>query len=1096
MGRTNGLGYNSTGVIITADMKLDGRYLPVSGYQYKLHQAANSAHRLPRIHTLVVAKDQEDGEGGIVQASPPQQDPADIRIIVAKDEADAMRQLQHDQERRRRFIHKYLNRRWINNRQLLLEQESNRLVGRQWLMDEVEDYIQTHDQGYILITAPGGVGKSAIAARLFKNYLNRDDISSVACHFIKREGYTDWDEPEQFIPDLEAQIRQQLNLYLKSEQEEEKEERERPDIWSRLNDTLHEASRAAIESNKKLLIIVDGLDEVFGRLGQFKAYAGLPILPGKLEKTPAPGLFFIFTSRPDTGSNGQREGHLDWLADPNRAYQITIDEERNNNSWQEHRQDLKAYIKQRCHLLSTPDQLAIDLHDEVLQSALLEKSQGLFIAARSFLGDSDNKRPSIDLKKDLSDWKTAPNTIPNGLTEWVDQQIGRMRIKARQRKISQRSVDVVLGVIALTRAPLTRYQIVEHLFSDELEGTSYHANRPVKIAKVLIEEISTVSVHKEDSSMLELLLDDARELFSSDVNGKPIYRYLHSLYPEIILKSEILRGQQQNIHHLLGWGCARWQQANHQSEAEQRYWLSYGPYHLKMAMQTNAYQNLLTDFHYAMARLQNGADNPPYKGALDQMRDDYETVDCDDDELNLWAQFIRQNTHHLQNADEYWPSYKSLYSLADEHGDNSFITQKAEAWRAEGYCDWYWIKNLWRPKELKCSPLIRVIKGHSSGINGAIELSDGRILSWSDEILIWSAKGNVLRELKGHEGAVKCVLELTSGRLLSWAWDRTRTLRLWDAAGKELAVLKGHYLSVDGVLKLTDGRFLSWSADHTLLLWGAAGEELAVLKGHAQAVEGALELTDGRFLSWSADHTLRLWGAAGEELAVLKGHAQAVEGALELTDGRFLSWSADHTLRLWDTTGAELKVLDRFDYSVTDVLELTDGRLLSWSRDEQTLCLRDAAGEELAVMEGHDHTVDGALELTDGRVLSWSADHTLRLWDTAGKELAVLKGHAHAVKGALELTNGRLLSWSPDDYTLRLWNNAGKELAVLQGHDYWVKGALELTSGRLLSWSWDHTLRLWDTASKELVVLKGHAQAVKAHWNSLMVGCCHGQTKT
>ena len=35
--RHKGIGYNPTGVIITADIKLDGSYISVSGYQDKLN---------------------------------------------------------------------------------------------------------------------------------------------------------------------------------------------------------------------------------------------------------------------------------------------------------------------------------------------------------------------------------------------------------------------------------------------------------------------------------------------------------------------------------------------------------------------------------------------------------------------------------------------------------------------------------------------------------------------------------------------------------------------------------------------------------------------------------------------------------------------------------------------------------------------------------------------------------------------------------------------------------------------------------------------------------------------------------------------------
>src|SRR6516164_2927500 len=147
----------------------------------------------------------------------------------------------------------------------------------------------------------------------------------------------------------------------------------------------------------------------------------------------------------------------------------------------------------------------------------------------------------------------------------------------------------------------------------------------------------------------------------------------------------------------------------------------------------------------------------------------------------------------------------------------------------------------------------------------------------------------LLAVLEGHSGEVKGALELRDGRLLSWSDDHT--LRLWSADGTLLAVLEAHSASVRGALELRDGRLLSWSIDDTLRLWSAEGTPLAVLEAHSYSVRGALELRDGRLLSWSANDTLRLWSTDGAPLAVLKGHSLGVNGALELRDGHLLSWS-------------------------------------------------------------------------------------------------------------------------------------------------------------------------------------------------------------
>ena len=408
-----------------------------------------------------------------------------------------------------------------------------------------------------------------------------------------------------------------------------------------------------------------------------------------------------------------------------------------------------------------------------------------------------------------------------------------------------------------------------------------------------------------------------------------------------------------------------------------------------------------------------------------------------------------------------------------------------------------------------------ILAGHTDSVEGALALTDGRLLSWSKDgtLRLWSAQGEALGVLAGHTSSVNGALVLADGRLLSWSGDgtlrlwgaqgdalgvvaglvyralvladgrllslsRDSTLQLWSDQAKALGALLGHTSSVNGVLELADGRLLSWSRDGTLRLWSAKGESLSVLAGHTDVINGVIELADGRLLSRSWDHTLRLWSAHGKALSTLAGHTNLVNGALALADGRLLSWSWDDTLRLWSAHGDPLGVLAGHTDFVIGALELADGRLLSWS-DDSNLRLWSARGDALGRLAGHRRSVNGALALTDGRLLSWSNDGTLRLWSAQGEALGVLAGHTSSVNGVLVLADGRLLSWSGDG-TLRLWSAQGEALGAIAGYTRYVEGALALADGRLLSWSDDDgTLRLWSARGEALGVLAGHTISVE-----------------
>ena len=69
---------------------------------------------------------------------------------------------------------------------------------------------------------------------------------------------------------------------------------------------------------------------------------------------------------------------------------------------------------------------------------------------------------------------------------------------------------------------------------------------------------------------------------------------------------------------------------------------------------------------------------------------------------------------------------------------------------------------------------VAILKGHTANINGALELSDGRVLSWSDDgtLRIWTTKNTVTTHSKeGHDTKVVEVLDLENGKILTRSLD-------------------------------------------------------------------------------------------------------------------------------------------------------------------------------------------------------------------------------------------------------------------------------------------------------------------------------------
>ena len=518
-------------------------------------------------------------------------------------------------------------------------------------------------------------------------------------------------------------------------------------------------------------------------------------------------------------------------------------------------------------------------------------------------------------------------------------------------------------------------------------------------------------------------------------------------------------------HELLaGHGWSQYEQA---TEKMDRYSLQWLPAHLA---QINAHEKLLRllkNFNYMMARLR--------AGMLERLLEDYrETIKTMPSEhrqyLRIEEAFFRERAHILRRDDKDWPAYKILLQLAIEHADDSPVTQEAERYIAGDKCDWVWLRREQRVICAGVDPCVAVLEGHTSCVNGALKLSDGRILSWSNDktLRLWSREGQPLAVMEGHKDYVKGALELVDNRILSWSGDSF--LRLWGREGQLVAVLEGHTKLVDAALELGDGRILS-REQSILRLWNKEGQPLAVLEGHTASINGVIELGDGRILSWGGNNP-RLWNKVGQPLSVMQGHAEWVIGVIELGDGRILSWSWDGTLRLWDREGQSLSILKGHENRVFGAIELGDGRILSWSKDS-TLRLWGREGQSLSVLQTR---VNGAFELDDGRILSWSGDNTLRLWGREGHPLITLYGHTERVIGSVDVGDGRILSWSGDS-TLRLWNSEGHPLSVLEGHTDSVRDAVELSDGRIFSWG-GPTLRLWTHAGQPLNVLEGDVNGV------------------
>jgi hypothetical protein len=158
----------------------------------------------------------------------------------------------------------------------LIARKTEGFVGRQWLFDAVDGFLQKNTSGYVLILGDPGIGKTSVVAELVRR-------SRYPHHFnVRSEGLQ---KPEQFLPNVCAQLIRDFDLGYSSLPPETSRD-------SQFLKVLLERATAKLQTKgQKLLLLVDALDEADP--AAVSRGANTLYLPSDLP----PGVFVAVTSR-------------------------------------------------------------------------------------------------------------------------------------------------------------------------------------------------------------------------------------------------------------------------------------------------------------------------------------------------------------------------------------------------------------------------------------------------------------------------------------------------------------------------------------------------------------------------------------------------------------------------------------------------------------------------------------------------------------------------------------------------------------------------------------------------------------------------------
>ena len=348
----------------------------------------------------------------------------------------------------------------------------------------------------------------------------------------------------------------------------------------------------------------------------------------------------------------------------------------------------------------------------------------------------------------------------------------------------------------------------------------------------------------------------------------------------------------------------------------------------------------------------------------------------------------------------------------------------------------------------------RVLEGHSSPVRGVIELEGAQVLSWADDeigLLLWNTDSDEPpRQLRGHHDLPEGASQLSDGRIATWSADPD--VRLWRPealAPHCVDVERGHSEFVVGYGGCGAGRVVTWSRDGALVVWDlTTGLPVARMTGHRARVTDAVVLRDDRLLSWSIDGTIRVWDMeSGDEIALMEGHTESVAGALEVEDhDEFLSWSRDGTVRTWDVqTGAAKIVIQVCEGGVTAARVWDSDKLLAAGADGRIHGFHRSSGEPWRAFDGHESKVLGLREVSGSRLVSWAVDRSIRLWDPpSGRCLAVLHPQLDSIADVVELSIGVLAAQDHHGRRFEFWDGETFEEPAVLSYRAFVDGFPDL----------------------------------------------------
>lgn len=283
--------------------------------------------------------------------------------------------------------------------------------------------------------------------------------------------------------------------------------------------------------------------------------------------------------------------------------------------------------------------------------------------------------------------------------------------------------------------------------------------------------------------------------------------------------------------------------------------------------------------------------------------------------------------------------------------------------------------------------------GHNYGILDAIELEDGGFITAGvdDRLVRWDEQAIPRVSFEGHDGCVNGALELTGGRIVSWSDDGT--VRLWNLDGRPAGpallvngkpIVQAKVLNEDHVVVSDGSRLFCLSMD-------AGVNPHAVQSSHDQPIINFIVLKSGNVLSHDFSGRLFEWAPFGASPCVeLKMDGCCAYQVWESGDGSVIAYG---------TSVSPLEIETLPEPVRESRFEDLPGKLVAWKTG------KPGTRHAKSVLEGW---LKDWIQLTDDTSLAVFLDGEAKLFRFDGTQLSVL-ATLHGTLGAVPLSDGHAL---------------------------------------------------------------------------------------